>query len=144
MIKALTRNLHYVFKSLAFITQLGQSFFEAAFLFSGPPRQIFGRQGRHSGGHFTGALPLPPPFSISQNPAKDQALAALPPVAVPIFTINFTRTSRFPQILVTLGMRKHIHQQGQRTINCRAQLLCQHNFLLDQLEMRKNCYDNHN
>ena len=47
---------------------------------AGPPREIFGRQGRHSGGHFTGAPLLPPPFSISQNPAKDQALAALPPV----------------------------------------------------------------
>ena len=32
MIKALTRNLHYVFKSLAFITQRGQRFFEVAFL----------------------------------------------------------------------------------------------------------------
>ena len=42
---------------------------------SGPPRQIFGWQGCHSGGHFTSALP--PLFSISQNPAKDQALAAL-------------------------------------------------------------------
>jgi hypothetical protein len=31
-----------------------------------------------SGGHFTGMPPLLPPFSISQNPAKDQAL---PPVA---------------------------------------------------------------
>ena len=33
MIKALTRNLHYVFKSLAFITQQGQRFFEVAFLY---------------------------------------------------------------------------------------------------------------
>ena len=31
MIKALTRNLHYVFKSLAFIKQQGQRFFEVAF-----------------------------------------------------------------------------------------------------------------
>ena len=29
-------------------------------------------------GHFTGA---PTPFSIFQNPAKDQALATLPPMA---------------------------------------------------------------
>ena len=33
----------------------------------------------HSGVHFTGTPPLL--FSISQNPAKDQALAALPSVA---------------------------------------------------------------
>ena len=32
-------------------------------------------------GHFTGAPPLPPTFSFSQNPAKVQALTALPPVA---------------------------------------------------------------
>ena len=38
----------------------------------------FGRQGCYSGSHLTC---LPSPFSISQNPAKDQALAALPPVA---------------------------------------------------------------
>ena len=38
----------------------------------------FVRQGCFSGGHLTY---LPSPFSISQNPAKDQALAALPPVA---------------------------------------------------------------
>jgi hypothetical protein len=31
---------------------------------------------------------LPPPFSISQNPAKDHALAALPPV--PCFEITMT------------------------------------------------------
>jgi hypothetical protein len=37
--------------------------------------------GRHSGSHFTSPPPLPLPFSISQNPAKDQAFAALPPVA---------------------------------------------------------------
>ena len=41
---------------------------------TGRPQYIFGRQGRHSGGHFTG---VPPPIYISQNPAKDQALAAL-------------------------------------------------------------------
>jgi hypothetical protein len=39
-----------------------------------------------SGGHFTGALPLP--FSISQNPAKNQALAALPLVAALEFMIR--------------------------------------------------------
>ena len=59
-------------------------------LFTGPRSYIFGRQGRHGVGHFTGALPLPlphpPPFSISQNPAKEQALAALPPVAALIYT----------------------------------------------------------
>ena len=48
---------------------------------AGPSQYIFGRQGRHSGGHFIGEPPLPPLFSIFQNPAKDQALAALPPVA---------------------------------------------------------------
>ena len=32
-------------------------------LLSEPPQQIFGRQGRHSGGHFTGT----PPFYIIQN-----------------------------------------------------------------------------
>jgi hypothetical protein len=31
---------------------------------------FFGRQGRHNGGYFTGAPPLPPPFSISHNPAN--------------------------------------------------------------------------
>ena len=31
--------------------------------------------------YFTRALLLPPHFSISQNSTKDQALAALPPVA---------------------------------------------------------------
>ena len=41
---------------------------------------IFGRQEHHSGSHFTGLPPLPLPFSISQNPAKDQALAASPPI----------------------------------------------------------------
>jgi hypothetical protein len=33
-------------------------------------------------------MPLPPPFSIYQNPAKDQALTALPPVAA-LLLINF-------------------------------------------------------
>ena len=46
-----------------------------------------------SGGHFTvdyftGMPPLPLRFSISQNPAKDQALAALPPVAALVFNIG--------------------------------------------------------
>jgi hypothetical protein len=49
--------------------------------------RLFCRQGRHSGSHFTGALLLPPPFSISQNPAKTQALAALPRV-VTLMKIN--------------------------------------------------------
>ena len=39
-----------------------------------------------SGSHFTGAPPLP--FSISQNPAKDHALAALPPVAALLYINN--------------------------------------------------------
>jgi hypothetical protein len=34
----------------------------------------------HSGSHFTSVLPLPLPLYNSQNLAKDQALAALPPV----------------------------------------------------------------
>jgi hypothetical protein len=42
----------------------------------------FGRQGRHSNSHFTGEPLLPLMFSISQNPAKGQALAALPPVDI--------------------------------------------------------------
>ena len=42
---------------------------------AGPPRYIFCRRGRQW------LLLLSPPFSISQNPAKDQALAALLPVA---------------------------------------------------------------
>jgi hypothetical protein len=41
----------------------------------------FCRQGRHSGSHFTTALPLLLLFSIFQNPAKAQALAALASVA---------------------------------------------------------------
>ena len=41
----------------------------------------FWQAGRHSGGHFISVPPLLPPFSIYQNPAKDQALDALPPVA---------------------------------------------------------------
>ena len=49
--------------------------------YSGPPRQIFSRQGLHSGNHFTGVPPLPPSFSIFQNPAKDQASVFLPPDA---------------------------------------------------------------
>ena len=53
---------------------------------AGPPREIFGRQGRHSGGHFTGVPPMLPPFSIFQNPAKDQALAALPPMVALLFS----------------------------------------------------------
>ena len=46
----------------------------------------FGRQRRHSDGHFTGAAPLLPLFSISINPAKDQALADLPSMAALIST----------------------------------------------------------
>jgi hypothetical protein len=39
-------------------------------------------KGHQSGGYFTSSVPqLSPMFSISQNPAKDQAFAALPPVA---------------------------------------------------------------
>ena len=37
----------------------------------------FWQAASHSGSHFTGALPLPTLFSISQNPDKAQALAAL-------------------------------------------------------------------
>ena len=67
---------------------------------TGLPLQIFGRQGRQSSGHFSRAPPLPLPllFSISQNPAKDQALAALPPVAV-LLLIYFIKGSMFAQIL---------------------------------------------
>ena len=54
---------------------------QASNCFPGLPQYIFGRQGRHSDGHFTGVLPLPPPFSISQSLAKEQVLAALPPMA---------------------------------------------------------------
>ena len=38
-----------------------------------------------SSDHFTGVLQLPPLFSISQNPAKDQALANLPSVVALTF-----------------------------------------------------------
>ena len=43
---------------------------------TGPPRPIFGRQGRHSGGHINGVLPL---LTILQNPALGvlSAVAAL-------------------------------------------------------------------
>ena len=44
---------------------------------AGPPQYILGRQGSHS--DVTSSVQ--PTFSISQNPDKDQALAALPPVA---------------------------------------------------------------
>ena len=65
-------------------------FCELGNLLTGPPRYIFGRQGRHSGGHFIGEPPLPPLFSIFQNPAKRQALAALPPVAdLPTYIFEF-------------------------------------------------------
>ena len=47
---------------------------------------IFGRQGCHSGGHFIGVSRLLLPCSISQNPCKDQTLAALPPVAALKYT----------------------------------------------------------
>ena len=54
----------------------------------------FGRQGRHSDAHFTGTPPLPPPFSISQNPSKDQALANLPSVAA----LNFNELGSQPKL----------------------------------------------
>jgi len=34
------------------------------------------------------ATPLPLAFSIAQNPAKDQALAALPPVAALLLVVH--------------------------------------------------------
>ena len=37
---------------------------------SGPPRPILGRQDRHSGGHISCLLPIPPPLFILQNLSK--------------------------------------------------------------------------
>ena len=62
----------------------------------------FGRQGRHSDGHFTGTPPLPPPFSISQNPSKDQALANLPSVAA----LNFNELGSQPKLAKILFHEK--------------------------------------
>ena len=46
---------------------------------SGSPCRFLAGKDAISDGHFNGMTALLPPFSISQNPAKDQALAALPP-----------------------------------------------------------------
>jgi hypothetical protein len=54
---------------------------------SGPPRYIFGRQ---AGSHFISMATLPLPLSMSQNPAKDQALATLPPMATLPLSLNQT------------------------------------------------------
>ena len=43
-------------------------------------QQIFGKQGSHDGGHFTGTSAMLLPLSNSQNLGKDQALPTLPPV----------------------------------------------------------------
>ena len=47
---------------------------------SGSPRRFLAGKDAISDGNFNGMTALLPPFSISQNPAKDQALAALPSV----------------------------------------------------------------
>ena len=58
--------------------------------------------GRHSGSHFTSAPPLPLPFSISQNPAKDQALAALPFMAALFCSVHTDRQLKQDLYLMTL------------------------------------------
>ena len=51
---------------------------------SGPPRPIFGRQGRY----IRGVPPLPPRFSILQNPGKAQVLEALLAVAALLCSVE--------------------------------------------------------
>ena len=53
----------------------------AAMLWPGPPRQIFGRQDRHSSGHIAGAPQAHQRAFYFANSRQDLELAVLPPVA---------------------------------------------------------------
>ena len=76
---------------------------------AGPPRLIFGMQGCHSSGLFTGAPPLLSPIYISQNPTKNQALtvfAALPPMAAP-----------GPIKVLSISISSNIHENVEKKVS---------------------------
>ena len=77
------------------------------------------------------APPLPPLFSVSQNPAKDQALAALPPVAALIMyasstQFNFEEKATKPSIFFRICLTLRIDFWRENSFQAKKELAPNH------------------
>jgi len=88
--------------------------------FPGPPKKIFGRQDRHSGGDINGLSPLPPPHTIPQNSGKTMVLPVLPPVAALNFPVIIFEHRTVDDFAWFYFAKKQLNRSGGRSKRLRV------------------------